>query len=420
MTTQNERTAKRRARRIAADEAHSWARNLRLGNPHAKLVLCMLTQYVNGAGVCWVSIPQLSEDCELAINTVRNRLTWLEDVGAINRLPRYIDEYGRRTDKRGGKRTTDDIVLLIDAEIDRSEGENDADEGDNSGEISPPPGGGLTSRETTVSPPAALQQPSSSVQGLTSESEPESPLKSPPGTKEDAPQGDEESEPEHFGPAWGAWPGHEVMRRDLALAEFRLLSPDKQLLARAAVPLFAQLQVRLGRTRVPNFHLWLRSRGFEEFPNAKLVDPSRPVRFWFDEAEVAGLAIAMRMAERGSPRVVDDPERGRGLWRAAPCEPDLRALFCFVDEDPAGWQLVEHGTAQFAAWRDRLALWLGGEIAGEKIWLEDYDPQVHGVSAMDPAFRLRKSIRGLRVPAPWPPHRDGSWPQEKSDDSEVA
>ena len=58
-------TERRRKRRIAADEAHAWARNLRLGNAHAKYVLCMLTGYVNGEGVCFVSIPHLADDCEL-------------------------------------------------------------------------------------------------------------------------------------------------------------------------------------------------------------------------------------------------------------------------------------------------------------------------------------------------------------------
>jgi hypothetical protein len=95
MTT-NGGVAKRRARRIAADEAHAWARNLRLNNPHAKLVLSMLSQYVNGDGICWVGIPSLAEDCELAVNTVRGRLAWLEEIGAIARKPQWLDEFGRR------------------------------------------------------------------------------------------------------------------------------------------------------------------------------------------------------------------------------------------------------------------------------------------------------------------------------------
>src|SRR4051812_17517490 len=109
-------TAKRRARRIAADEAHAWARNLRLNNPHAKLTLSMLTQYVDGDGYCFVSIPTLAEDTELSQQTVRNRLAWLEEIGAIARMPQWIDEYGRRKSDGPGKRTSDRIRLMIDVE----------------------------------------------------------------------------------------------------------------------------------------------------------------------------------------------------------------------------------------------------------------------------------------------------------------
>jgi len=111
-------TAKRRPRRIAADEAHSWARNLRLGNIHAKLVLSMLSLYVDGNGVCWVSAQALAEDCELSDDTVRRRLAWLDEIGAIAREPQWIDEDGRRNGERRGKRTTDLIQLLYDADVD--------------------------------------------------------------------------------------------------------------------------------------------------------------------------------------------------------------------------------------------------------------------------------------------------------------
>jgi hypothetical protein len=412
--------AKRRARRIAADEAHSWARNLRLNNPHAKLVLCMLSQYVNGDGICWVSATALAEDCELALNTVRSRLAWLEGIGAIARRPQWLDEYGRRNGDGRGKRTSDDIVLIIEAEIDLSEPQNDGDSPDNVEPVSPPPGGGLNNGADpicyNVSPPLALRQPPNCVGGLISEPEPESPPKTPSGGESDQDQV-LESEPEHFAPAWHGWPGHEVMRRDLALAEFRQLSAEKQLLCRAAVPLFASLQTKLGRTRVPNFHLWIRSRGFDEFPNARLVEPGAPSRVWIAGREIDALAIAMRMADRGEPRLIEDPEHGHGLWRNVAVPADLAALAEFASADPESWHRFDLGTPQFAAWRDRLQAWLGGEIQPERIWLEPFDPAVHALPAMHADFRLRKSAKILRAPAPWPPHRDGTWP---IDNSEVA
>lgn len=106
------RTSEKR-RRIAADEPHAWARNLRLGNPFAKLVLSMLSLYVDGDGYSFVGINQLAEDCELSADTVRRRLDWLEDeVKVIRRTPQWIDESGMRNGNGRGRRTTDKILLL--------------------------------------------------------------------------------------------------------------------------------------------------------------------------------------------------------------------------------------------------------------------------------------------------------------------
>jgi len=95
--------AKRRPRRIAADEAHAWARNLRLGNHHAKSVLRSLTLYVDGDGFCFVGIEQLADDCELSPDTVRRRLVWLEEIGTIARRSQWIDGSGVRNGEGRGQ-----------------------------------------------------------------------------------------------------------------------------------------------------------------------------------------------------------------------------------------------------------------------------------------------------------------------------
>lgn len=170
---------------------------------------------------------------------------------------------------------------------------------------------------------------------------------------------------------------------------------------------------RLKRDAVPNFHLWIRQRRFEEFPSARLPDPA-PERRWIDGYELAGLQLAARIGSRPL-RLAEDPERGRGLWSTRPPQPDLAAIAKFAGEDPQAWHQVELGTPQFAAWRDRLALWLGVEIEAERVWTEAFDPAVHNLPALHPNFRLRKSKQALRVPAPWPPHRDGSWSSEEGE-----
>lgn len=399
--------AKPRARRIAADEAHAWARNLRLCNHHGKSVLKALTLYVDGDGYCFVSIPTLAWDTELSDQTVRNRLAWLQDIGTVVRLPQWIDEYGRRNGEGRGKRSSDLIRLMLDADPELIEAAARGDIEVVSREVSPMPQTGQNSPDETVSPAPALRQPYDSAEGLISEPEPESSPKSPSRGREGDREDLEESEPEHFAPAWQAWPCHEAMRRDLALAEFRQLEPDKQRLCRAAIGPFVEMLKRLKRDAVPNFHLWIRQRRFEEFPSARLPDPA-PERRWLGGDELAGLQLAARMAQRPAPRLVEDPDRGRGLWSVKPLQADLVAMARFAGEDPQGWHQVEMGTPQFAAWRDRLTLWLGGEIEAERIWTEEHDPAVHGLPVLHPNFRLRKSKMVLRVPADWPPHRDGS------------
>jgi hypothetical protein len=150
------------------------------------------------------------------------------------------------------------------------------------------------------------------------------------------------------------------MRRDLALTEFRQLEPDKQRLCRAAIVPFVELQKRLKRDACPNFHLWIRQRRFEEFPGAGLRIRRRAA---LGRRRRARRPAARRAHGAARPvRLVDDPERGRGLWSTKPQQPDLVGAGQVCRRGSATWQQVDLGSAQYAAWRDRLALWLGVEI----------------------------------------------------------
>ena len=81
-------------------------------DPNAKTVLRALALYVNGEGSCFVGIDQLSDDTDLSADTVRRRLVWLEQIGAIVRLTQWLDENGRRNSEGRGKRTSDEIRLF--------------------------------------------------------------------------------------------------------------------------------------------------------------------------------------------------------------------------------------------------------------------------------------------------------------------
>ncbi|MGY3527710.1 hypothetical protein [Bradyrhizobium sp. USDA 4452] len=407
--------AKRRPRRIAADEAHSWARHLRLRNPGAKDVLKNLTIYVDGEGCCWVGIPSLAEDLEMSPDTIRRRLAWLEMVGAISREPQWIDEYGARNGQQRGRRTTDKIRLLFEADVDaieaRAAGETVDAENHAVSTASDP------SKLRGSDPPAGtrlgLGRPSQSCEGLISEPEPEDSPQAPLGGGREPDQSEEgEGEPEHFAEAWDAWPAK--LRRDLALSEFAKLAPDDRALCRAAIPHFLKMLRDLRRNHVPNFHLWIRTRGFDEFPNAgkPAEKPAQPTRRFVQGEELKGLQVAVAIAERRDLPLVQDQTLGWGYWTGIAPQPDLVAMASYAGADRDGWLIVEPGTPQFAAWRDRFKLWLGVEPQAERIFLEPFDPNVHGVSSSHPNFRLRKAKSGFRVPRDYPPRRDGKWSGE--------
>ncbi|WP_440640264.1 hypothetical protein ACSHT2_02665 [Bradyrhizobium sp. PUT101] len=387
-------TAKRRARRIAADEAHAWARNLKLRNLQASILLRSLSLYVDGDGVAFAAIPTLAEDCDgLSVDTVRRRLVWLEQVGAIARQPQWLDENGVRNGHGRGKRTTDEIRLLFDADPDLIEaraqgraphvGEENAAE---TTEISPSSQLGLNS---TVSPRPALGQdsvsPSSTCDQLISEPEPEPESPKAPEGGEEGRCADDEREPDGFSEAWSAWPGRELQghRRDLALVEFRKLPADKQRHCRQAVPLFAAARARAGYDKHPNFHLWIRNRGFEEFPyrpDGSAAPSSGPI----EEASEAGRAItALYAVARTRPFV----SNGRVIY---PGGVSAQLLAFAAVAEKAAWRWITD-RQQIAAWTAFLAAHVRG---GRPALLEK-----------------RGEETGFYAPGPWPPRKDGGWPE---------
>ncbi|WP_018456819.1 helix-turn-helix domain-containing protein [Bradyrhizobium sp. WSM4349] len=383
--------ADRRPRRIAADEAHAWARNLRLRNLHAKMVLSMLSLYVDGDGCCFVSIPSLAEDCELSHDTVRRRLAWLESIGAITRREQWVDEYGNRNDRSVGRRTSDLIRLLLDADQELIEARalgltSDKTEAKST---SPDPScqPGSDQAGDSAGTRLGLGRPSHYSQGLISEPEPEPESPKAPDGGEGGRCADVDSEPEGFAAVWSAWPGHEVMRRDLALGEFRSLTVDQQRHCCASVPLFATALVKAGRTKPPNFHLWIRSRGFEEFPYAPGAAPNAPAPGPIAEGSEPGRALAVLYAVAKGHLFV---HRGEVTYRGS-ITPQLLAFAGVADK--ASWRWITD-RQQLAAWQAFLA--------------------AHVFGARLPLLERRGESMGFLAPAPWPPRKDGGWPESEA------
>ena len=416
----------RRRQRIASDEAHAWARHLRFGNAYAKSVLLALTHYVNDEGACTAGLPTLAEDTDLSVDTVRKRIRFLEDCGAIARFPRWIDERGRVNNDGRGKQTTDEIRLMLDADPEVIEARARGDVGDVEDVVTVAPDGGGA---TTVSPSCqqGLNHGAESVRGglgvgqgslcgnpLDSfEPEPEESPPTPPSggvcdedREETSQESDRTREPEHFAEFFEACPGWRTQARDRVRQAFEALTPEERVKARAAAPLNAR-ECEKARKKSRDAWKLIREKFWVNFPDAKLPEKPPPL-VWIDVGETDGLAVALEIADGRPLNLISGSSGARGLWRRSPIPPDLAALATFAGTVRDDWPIVPAGSHEFAAWRARLEAWTGLRVEGQRVFTEPHDRQVHDLPPTHPAFRLRRSIIALRVPCRWPPRRDGT------------
>jgi hypothetical protein len=400
---------RKRKRRMASDEAHAWARSLQLKNPHAKSVLRALALYVNAEGACFVGLEALCDDCDLTENTVRNRLNWLEEIGAIARYPVWMDGHGRRTrdPESRGKRTTDDIVLLLEADIDlieaRARGE-DVDDDDDSpsrgeglpGQASPAPHEGLAA-ESSPSPreglaqgqprssPALAPQYAAGPNPLNHEPE-QSPPSPPPGVELNARRRELFEAFKAGYPSSGNWPWPTI---EPLFAE--LSDADAELAARALKLWVAE--IARAKIAAMNPRRFLNNRIFANYAAAPepTKQPER-VLIEYDTAEWRAACVARWIAMDDMPMPSGElPGRGmRGYLHNGPLPADLVALAQFYDDRRRNkdWPIYQVGSQEFAAWRDRLERW------GFKV-------------ALHSRFVDGQRLVGLPAPCAWPPRKDG-------------
>jgi hypothetical protein len=394
----------RRPRRIAADEAHAWARNLRLGNPYAKLVLSMLTIYVNGEGACFVSASALAEDCELALETVRRRLAWLETIGAITRLPQWIDENGRRNGDGRGRRTTDEIRLMIFAEPDEIEGKalgNDDHEGTTADPLprggsdhiaGPVHGEGANDTGTQAGPPATP-----SVRRGPESSEPE-PEDSPPCPPSGGVMGPWDDGEEKTWPGGDTWPSFErawqepILRQSISRNVWSALTEDERRLAiRAGAGYVIWRSQQKKPPNVINAHTFLRERAaWPKFAGLAPPEPKAKVRVDVGTPAWIGLCVVKRIWRAAAPAGPVDifEDAMRYLASLAPLH-DLQGDWVLITE-------ADH-RHQVHAWQERLTKCGVRMPPTEKI----ATGETHAV--LGPVWRY-----GWTVPCEWPPRMDGT------------
>ena len=397
---------KRRPRRIAADEAHAWARNLRLGNSLAKLVLSMCTLYVDGEGRCFPGIESLSEDTELSIDTVRKRLAWLEQIGAIARFPQWIDEAGRRNGDGRGRRTSDEIRLLMDADPEgierRANGNGDDTEPSNSDAVSPSPQQGLNSGQESVSPRLAPEQPSTCGKGLDSlNQEPEDSPQPPKGGGQLA---DQEFE-EDLAEAVRSYPPPitDLPKLRNVLSAMKRVERQRVILGMRGYAAFIAECDRKGKKRaVKDAHRWVAAgmwQGYvssgeraEAVAQQQRIEPESPAgKAWGNLHKIAHLSLLETGGKYLLPRQLS---------------PQAMALANAPPEDD--WIFIEPSQAnQCGAWNELLNEALAGKNRPPLVWT-----------------RNRGGVAGFFAPWPWPPRKDGTVntgpPVERLSDEDIA
>jgi len=382
--------------RAGADLAHAWARSFRLGDPCAKSILGYMTNYVNDEGIATMGIGTLAFDTEYSENTIRRRLVWLEQIGAIARMPRWLDENGRVNLDGRGRRTSDAIKLMLDADPEEieakaangkghpdggPEGENPSSSVENEtidATISPPSEVGLNQPENPVSPPLALPRPSHTVAGpdsLNCEQE-DSPPTPPLGGRSKIVSDEKRASFERFSKTYPS----PIVDYETTLRLWASLSDedteDAIKGARGYARFLAELSTQKRSRNVKDAHRWLKHRqwiGFLAGPAAK-------------DAEAAPSLVAVAEgSDEAAEWAVFDRICGRERRFA-----NGRALVPTQRPPPVGdgkgdWIAVAEGTGQFAAWLRRLREGPAGVIGLRQFKIDG------------------RWQRGLMVPSEWPP-----------------
>lgn len=192
---------------------------------------------------------------------------------------------------------------------------------------------------------------------------------------------------------------------DRPLSMFRLLSEPEQIACAAASPVHAAECTRDKRKSRDAWKL-IRDRFWASYPDARLPAPPPEKRWISDPVEIGALAVLAVISDTAMPRLIDDPERGQGLWRLAPVDADLRAL-AMAERNTEAMELVSpEDPKPYAAWRQRLHDWTGRWIEPRVVMRPGTKPMV--IHPGQPAIEVRNRASGIPVPWRWPPKKDGT------------
>lgn len=403
--------------RIGADTARVWARELVLGNPYAKSILLALANYMNEDGAAWPGIATLARDTDISEDTVVTRLRWLESIGAIALFKCWADEHGRRNYEGRGRVTSSEVRFLFDAEVEAIEVAAKgsakptvlrgaaAQSHASKAEISPRPQRELNeSQEQGVSPGVAPEQPPP-VSARTVELE-DIPPKGPPLESEAA-----EVEPVKTGIAYEQFTeayGEGSVRPERARALWSALDESERDLAIRGARGYRSQRLATKKSLIDP-ERFLRSRElWTEFTAAPAV--ASAARVLVDIETDAGRAWISLHRIGGVPAPSPMISGGKSIMALAADVP-VQVLALKRSPQEREWSVVEPGTQEIGAWREFVFAQTGKmPIPQRHTTGERFQPGPDG----KPIFTGHDHRHGLKVPAPFPPRVDGSWPEVDS------
>jgi hypothetical protein len=156
--------------------------------------------------------------------------------------------------------------------------------------------------------------------------------------------------------------------------------------------MFVKLQAQHKRDTSPNFHIWIRNRGFEEFPAAAAEGgaPASTTSFAVDSAEGRAIKALFAFA-----RATLFENRGFVLY-PLPITPQVLAFGNLPEQ--SSWHWIEERN-QLGAW----STFLSSHI---------HRPRPELLTTRGSGDDER---RGMYAPWPWPPRKDGSISQNSED-----
>lgn len=405
----------------------NWAMEQATGDPRAQCLLYVVSDAANEEGIAWPSADWMAAKSQQSRATVYRRLAHLQELGVLVMFPRYVDENGKiwRDNAPGRRRSSPEIRLQLGVFIKKNdEPSDDAEAADQGEPLSHPETGVSLSSDGAVA--VVRQGPShcrddNHLLNRREDPSPQSPSSPSEGETGQPKEAVSEAEPsldglDKFKTTYPIASNNPALAASLwqALSETERVKAQRGAEGLRAYWLGFDVKRRPAIKHPEKFladpALW------EEFaryapPDVKPAPEKPRVTLPINGPEHMAVALCCIIADRPVPRGHPGPD-GDVFDYVGEVPAGAEAMVQLVSFDATGkidttrWQAVHAGTPLCAAWRERVAEWLGVAPEMRRFWLnaagqivptaaEAYREPKQGVPEK---WWFPRSMEGLLVP----------------------